>query len=70
MNLINVCYFDYTALLGVQRLTTTPVNQTGWQAVVNQTDSPKSVRNCCVIEHLVAILCCHFAFSAPEPKAQ
>ena len=29
---------------------------------VTQTDRPKSVHNCCVIEVLVAFLCCHVAF--------
>ena len=30
--------------------------------VANPTDRHKSVRNRCVIEDLVAFLCCHFAF--------
>ena len=31
-------------------------------AIVTPTDCPKSVSNRCVIEVLVASLCCHFAF--------
>ena len=32
-------------------------------AVVTPTDRPKLVRNSCVIEVLVAFLCCHLKFS-------
>ena len=41
-----------------------PVNQvynTSWMAAVHQTDRPKSVRNCCLIEVFWRCLCCHFA---------
>ena len=35
-----------------------PINRfshPSWMAVVTQTDRPKSVRNCCVIEHFVGV---------------
>ena len=35
---------------------------TSWVAVVTPTDRPKSVHNRCVIEVLVAFLCCQVAF--------
>ena len=44
-----------------------PVNHTSWVVVGTPTDRPKSVRNCCVIEHFVALLVlslCPFDFSA------
>ena len=31
-------------------------------AIVTQTDRPKSVRNCCVIEVFGCVLCCHVGF--------
>ena len=37
-------------------------NHTSWVAVVTPTDRPKSVGNRCVIEVLVACLCCQVAF--------
>ena len=33
-----------------------------WMAIVTPTDRPKSVRNRCEIEVLVAVLCCNFVF--------
>ena len=38
------------------------INYISRVAVVTSTDRPKSVRNRCVIEVLVAFLCFHFAF--------
>ena len=35
---------------------------TSWVAVVTPTDRPKSTRNRCVIEVLLAFLCCQAAF--------
>ena len=37
-------------------------NHTSWVVIVTTTDRPKSFRNRCVIEVLVAFLCCHVAF--------
>ena len=37
-------------------------NHTCWLAVVTPTDRPESVRNRCVIEIFVGVLCCHVAF--------
>ena len=58
-----MCPFDFTAVAGswnvgpVNRL-----NHTSWVAVVTPTDSPKSVRNRCVMELFCAVVfCCHFA---------
>ena len=42
-----------------------PINRfehTSWMAVDTPTDRPKSVHNRCVIEFLVAFLCCDFLF--------
>ena len=33
------------------------VNHTSWVAVVTPTDRPKSVRNCCLIEHFCGVVC-------------
>ena len=38
------------------------LNHTSGVTVVTPTDRPKSVSNRCVIEMLVAFLCCHVAF--------
>ena len=38
------------------------VNYTGWMTVVAQNDCPKSVRNSCVIERILASLC-HFTYA-------
>ena len=32
-------------------------NITSWVAVVTPTDRPKSVRNCCLIEHFCGVVC-------------
>ena len=37
-------------------------NHTSWVGVITPTDRPKSVRNRCVVEVLVAFLCCHVVF--------
>ena len=37
-------------------------NHTSWVAIVTPTDRRMSFCNRCVIEVLVAFLCCHFAF--------
>ena len=37
-------------------------NHNSWITVVTPTDNPKSVHNRCVIEILVAFLCCQFVF--------
>ena len=42
-------------LRGVGRWARKPVNHTSWVAVVTPTDSPKSVRNRCLIELFVAL---------------
>ena len=42
-------------LRGVGRWARKPVNHTSWMAVVTPTDRPKSVRNRCLIELLVAL---------------
>ena len=34
-----------------------PVNHTSWVSVVNPTDRPKSVRNCCLIELFCGVVC-------------
>ena len=51
-----MCVLFITQLLG---LVGNRFNHTSWVDVVTPTDHPKSVRNCCVIEVLVAVLCCH-----------
>ena len=56
-----MCSFDYTTVAGSREVgpvnrSTTPVFMT----VVTLTDRSKPVSNCCVIEMLVAFLCCHF----------
>ena len=58
-----MCVLLITRLLRlVGRWARKPVNHTSWVALVTPTDRPKSVRNRCVIEFLVAFLCCHVAF--------
>ena len=53
-----VCAFLITRLLQeVRRLTSKPVNNTIWVAVVTPTDRPKSVRNRCVIELFCGVVC-------------
>ena len=37
-------------------------NHTSWVAIVTPTDRPKVICNRCVIDGLVALLCCHVAF--------
>ena len=61
---LHVCPFDNKAFavswkVGIPETDlTTPV----WVAVVTPPDRPKSVCNRCLIEVLVAFLCCHVAF--------
>ena len=53
-----MCVLLITRLLrGVGRWTRKPVNHTSWVAVVTQTDSPKSDRNCCLIELFCGVVC-------------
>ena len=60
---MHVLALDYTAVAVSGKVgPVKPVNHTSWVAVVTPTDSPKSVRNRCVIElFLCCCLCCHFA---------
>ena len=51
-----MCPFDYTAVAGSGKVgSVNQVNHTSWVAAVTPTDSPKSVRNRCVIELFVAL---------------
>ena len=60
---LNICSFDYIALWLVGRLgSRQPFNHTSLVAFVIPSDRPKSVCNRCVIEVLVAFLCCRIAF--------
>ena len=46
-----MCPFDYTGVAGSGKVgPVNRVNRTSWVAVFTLTDSPKSVRNRCVIE--------------------
>ena len=57
-NFLNMCPFDYTAVVGSGKVG--PVNQvnpTSWVTVVTPTDRPKSVRNRCVIELFCDVVC-------------
>ena len=59
---LNVCPFDYTAVVGSWKVgSVNQINHTSWVAVVTPTDRPKSVRNRCVIELFCGVICCHFA---------
>ena len=54
---LNVCPFDYTAVAGSWKVgAVNQVNHTSWVAVVTPTDRPRSIRNCCVIEHFCGIV--------------
>ena len=57
---LNVCPFDYTAFAvsGKVGIPLTGLTTSNWVAIVTPTDRHKSVRNRCVIEVLVAFLCC------------
>ena len=61
---LNVRPFDYTAVAGSGKVgSVIQVNHTSWGTVVTPTDSPKSVRNRCVIElfgGVFVFLCCLF----------
>ena len=53
-----MCVLLITRLLrGVGRWARKPVNHTSWVAVVTLADSPKSVRNCCLIEFFCGVVC-------------
>ena len=62
-----MCVLLITRLLrGVGIWARKPVNHTSWVAVVTPTDRPKSVGNCCLIEHFVTLfvlLLCPFYIS-------
>ena len=53
-----MCPFDYTAVAGSGKVSRKPVNHTSWVAVVTPTDRPKSVRNRCLIELILALFVC------------
>ena len=56
-------HFDYTAFAVSWKVGTVNLfNHNSWMIVVTSTDNPKSVHNRCVIEVLVAFLCCRFVF--------
>ena len=61
---LNVCPFDYTAFAvsGKVGIPLTGLTTSNWVAIVTPIDRHKSVRNRCVIEVLVAFLCCHVLF--------
>ena len=61
---LNVCPFDYTAFAvsGKVGIPLTSLTTSNWVAIFTPTDRHKSVRNRCVIEVLVAFLCCHVLF--------
>ena len=61
---MKLCVLLITRLLWlVGRLgTVNSFNHNSWMTVVTPTDNPKSVHNRCVIEVLVAFLCCQFVF--------
>ena len=51
LQILNVCPFDYTGVAGSGKVgPVNQVNRTSWVTVFTLTDSPKSVRNRCVIE--------------------
>ena len=55
---LNVCPLDYTAVAESGKAgPVSQVNHTSWVAVVTPTDSPKSVRNRCVIELFCGDVC-------------
>ena len=54
---LNVCPFDYTAVAGSGKVgPVNQVNHTSLVAVVTETDRPKSVRNCYVIERFCCVV--------------
>ena len=55
-----MCTFDYTAFAVSGKVGYPKTGLTIPVAVVTPTGRPKSVRNRCVIEVLVAFLCCQF----------
>ena len=57
---LNVCPFDCTAFAvsGKVGIPLTGLTTSNWVAMVTPTDRHKSVCNRCVIEVLVAFLCC------------
>ena len=55
-----MCPFDDTAITASGKVEHR-FNYISVVAVVSPTDRPKSVRNRCVIEVLMAFLCCHIA---------
>ena len=59
-----MCPFDYTAFVvsGKVGYPVNGFNHTSEMTAVTPTDRPKSVRNRCVIEVLVAFLCCPLLF--------
>ena len=57
-----MCPFDYTAF-AVSVNVGIPLNNASWVDVVTPANRPKPVRNHCIIEVLVALLCCHFALN-------
>ena len=65
---LNVCPFDYTAVVGSGKVgPVNQVNHTSWVAVVTPTDRPKSIRNRFVIKLFVALFVlslCPFDISA------
>ena len=58
-----MCPFDYTdsRLVGRLRYPVHLFHNTNSVAVVTPTDCRKSVRNRCLIEDLVVLVCCRFA---------
>ena len=62
-NILNTCPFECTAVLVSGKVgARKSVLPHQWGGVVYPSDRPKSVRNRCVIEVLVAFLCCHIVF--------
>ena len=61
---LNVCHFDYPAFAVLEGWDhVNRFNHTSCIAVVTQTDHPKSVRKCCVIEDVVGFLMLSFVLT-------
>ena len=57
-NFLNVCPFDYTAVVGSLKVGhVNQVNHTSWVDVVTPTDRPKSVSNRCEISLFCGVVC-------------
>ena len=59
-----MCPFDYMVVAGSGEVgARKPVNHTSWLTSVISTDSPKTIRNCCVIGYFCDVICVTFVFT-------